>query len=57
MQISRQQHEFCCGIGIHANSMHVCVVDLHGKRLLHKNFSTKTAERTLIANTISRWSA
>ena len=49
MKFYKQQHEFYCGIDLHANSMHVCVVDAAGKKHLHKNFPTKKPERFLIA--------
>ncbi len=45
MKFYNQQHEFYCGIDLHANSMHVCVVDQAGKKHLHKNFNTKKPER------------
>ena len=49
MKFYKQQHEFYCGIDLHANSMHVCVVDHVGNKLLHKNFDTKKPERFLTA--------
>ena len=33
MKFYKQQHEFYCGIDLHANSMHVCVVDQVGNKL------------------------
>ncbi len=42
MRFYNQQHEFYCGIDLHANSMHVYVVDHDGKKHLHRNFNTKT---------------
>ena len=49
MKFYNRQHEFYAGIDLHANSMHCCVVDSRGQKQLHKNFSTKTPERWLIA--------
>jgi transposase len=49
MKFYNQQHEFYCGIDLHANSMHVCVVDHGGNKLLHKNFDTKKPEKFLAA--------
>ena len=49
MRFYNRQHEFYCGIDLHANSMHVCVVDHHGNKHVHKNFNTKTPEKFLIA--------
>ena len=33
MKFYKQQHEFYCRIDLHANSMHVCVVDQVGNKL------------------------
>ncbi len=44
MNFYKQQHEFYCGIDLHANSMHVCVVDQQGQKQLHRNFNTKKIE-------------
>ena len=49
MKFYNQQHEFYCGIDLHANSMHVCIVDHDGKKHLHKNFDTKKLPRFLAA--------
>ena len=49
MKFYNQQHQFYCGIDLHANSMHVCVVDREGKKHVHRNFNTKTPEQFLIA--------
>lgn len=49
MRFYQQQHAFYCGIDLHANSMHVCLVDRDGNKLLHRNFNTKTPEKFLIA--------
>ena len=49
MKFYNQQHQFYCGIDLHANSMHVCVVDREGKKHVHRNFNTKTPEKFLTA--------
>ena len=49
MKFYNRQHEFYCGIDLHANSMHVCVIDQAGNKHLHRNFNTKKPERFLIA--------
>jgi transposase len=49
MNFYKTQHEFYCGIDLHANSMHVCVVDQQGNKHLHKNFDTKNRPRFLTA--------
>jgi transposase len=41
MKFYNRQHEFYCGIDLHANSMYVCVVDQEGGKHLHRNFDTK----------------
>ena len=38
MRLFNEQREFYCGIDLHANSMHTCVVDRQGKKRLHRNF-------------------
>lgn len=38
MRLFNEQHEFYCGVDLHANSMHTCVVDRQGKKRLHRNF-------------------
>ena len=49
MKFYKRQHEYYCGIDLHANSMHVCVVDHAGKKHVHKNFDTKKPETFLLA--------
>ena len=49
MNFYNQAHEFYCGIDLHANSMHVCVVDQQGKKHLHRNFDTKKPDRFVTA--------
>ena len=49
MKFYNQQHQFYCGIDLHANSMHVCVVDRDGNKPLHRNFPTKQTDRFLTA--------
>lgn len=49
MKFYNRQHEFYCGIDLHANSMHVCVVDHNGQKHLHRNFNTKKPDRFLLA--------
>lgn len=51
MRFYNQRHEFYCGIDLHANSMHVCLVDHEGNKRLHRNFPTRTPERFLQALT------
>ena len=41
MNLYQQQHQFYCGIDLHANKMYACVVDDRGKKRLHQNFHTR----------------
>jgi transposase len=34
------QHQFYCGIDLHARQMYVCVIDADGQTLLHRNMAT-----------------
>ena len=43
MKFYNQQHEFYCGIDLHAKTMYVCVVDHQGKKRLHRNFKNSHA--------------
>jgi transposase len=49
MKFYNRQHQFYCGIDLHANSMHVCVVDHDGHKHVHRNFNTKTPDKFLVA--------
>jgi transposase len=37
MRFYTQQHQFYCGIDLHARSMYVCIVNPEGERMLHRN--------------------
>ena len=37
MRFYTEQHEFYCGIDLHARSMYLCILDRDGNVLLHKN--------------------
>lgn len=41
MRFYKQQHQFYCGIDLHARKMCVCVIDQKGKTRLHKNIPTE----------------
>lgn len=47
MNLYQQQHQFYCGIDLHANAMYTCVVDQHGKKRLHQNFHTRDTDTFL----------
>lgn len=51
MRFYSQQHQFYCGIDLHAKSMYACVVGHDGTKHLHKNFPTKNPDRFLNALT------
>jgi transposase len=46
MRFYQQQHEFYCGVDLHARSMHVCIVDAQGQTKVHKNIDA-TPDRFL----------
>jgi transposase len=39
MRFYQQQHQFYCGVDLHARTMHVCLVDAAGTTLVHKNIA------------------
>ena len=41
MRFYKQQHEFYCGVDVHAKTMHVCLVNQAGDVLVHRNLSTR----------------
>ena len=40
MRFYTKQHNYYCGIDLHAKSMYLCIIDAQGKVLLHKNIKT-----------------
>ena len=44
MNFYTQQHEFYCGIDLHAKRMYVCVVRQDGEIVLHRNLKTEPQE-------------
>jgi transposase len=40
MRFYSNQHQFYCGIDLHARAMYVCIIDQAGKTLVHKNIHT-----------------
>ena len=40
MNFSTQQHNYSCGIDLHAKAMYVCILDQNGTKLVHKNLPT-----------------
>jgi transposase len=40
MHFYARQHQFYCGIDLHARSMYLCILDSAGKVLLHRNLPT-----------------
>jgi transposase len=48
MRFYTQQHQFYCGIDLHARTMYVCILNQDGEILLHRNM--KTSPETLLRN-------
>ncbi len=44
MNFYQQQHQFYCGIDLHANNMYLCLIDGDGNKRLHRNFKTRDAD-------------
>jgi hypothetical protein len=40
MKFYTKQHNYYCGIDLHARSMYVCILDSKGQVKLHKNLKT-----------------
>ncbi len=40
MRFYKQQHEYYCGIDLHARKMYICILDQKGKTIFHKNVKT-----------------
>ncbi len=47
MNLYQQQHQFYCGIDLHANKMYACVVDQAGKKRRHQNFHSRDTDSFL----------
>jgi len=47
MNLYQTQHQFYCGIDLHANKMYACVVDQAGNKRLHQNFHTRDTDTFL----------
>jgi hypothetical protein len=43
MRFYTNQHQFYCGIDLHARSMYVCIVSHEGEILLHRNMKAAPA--------------
>ncbi len=46
MRFYTQQHQFYCGIDLHARTMYICIMNNEGRILKHKNMAT-TAENLI----------
>lgn len=44
MRFYKQQHEFYCGVDLHAKTMHVCLVNQAGDVLVHRNLPTRPGD-------------
>ncbi len=47
MRFYQQQHEFYCGVDLHSNYLHVCVLDSNGAKILHRNFNNNRLDLLL----------
>jgi transposase len=47
MKFYNSQHQFYCGIDLHAKTLYVCVLDNSGTKRLHKNFQCQNVEGLL----------
>jgi transposase len=49
MRFYKQQHQFYCGVDLHARSLYVCLLDHNGTKHIHRNFNTNDPEGFLAA--------
>ena len=40
MRFYTKQHQYYCGIDLHARTMYLCILDREGNVLIHKNMKT-----------------
>lgn len=45
MKLYSTQHQFYCGIDLHANNLYACVIAADGKKQLHQSFPTQESQR------------
>ena len=45
MKLYNQQHQFYCGIDLHAKTLHACVVDQQGEKIFHRNFQCQHSDQ------------
>ena len=41
MRFYTQQHQFYCGIDLHARTMYLCILNRDGEILVHRNMKTR----------------
>jgi transposase len=41
MRFYKQQHQFYCGVDLHAKTMHICLLNQAGEVLVHRNLPTR----------------
>ena len=44
MRFYKNQHQYYCGIDLHAKTMYVCIIDKDGKVLKHQNIGSNPEE-------------
>jgi hypothetical protein len=43
MRFYTGQHEYYCGVDLHARTLYLCILDAHGKKRLHKRLRSEPA--------------
>ena len=43
MQFYKDQHQWYCGVDLHARTMYLCILDKTGKKVLHRNMRNDAA--------------
>ncbi len=41
MRFYKRQHQFYCGVDLHAKTMHICLFNQAGEILVHRNLPTR----------------
>ena len=49
MRFYKNQHQFYCGIDLHARSLYVCLIDHDGTKHVHRNFPASDPRKLLDA--------
>ena len=52
--ISKNQHQFYIGIDLHARTMYICVINIIGETVFHKNMECSRDNLELVTNTFGK---